>query len=403
MARTRERTIYLDYAATTGIRPEVLEAMLPYFSERYGNPSSIYALAQEARGAVDEARERVADLLGCRASEVIFTSGGTESDNTALRGAALTLRQTGNHIITSSIEHHAVLHMCNFLEDLGFDVTYLPVDRYGMVDPVELERAICDRTVLVSLMLANNEIGTIEPVAEAARLVKERARGLNRTIVFHTDAVQAAGYLDIDVGKLGVDMLSLSAHKFHGPKGAGVLYVKRGTPFSPQQVGGGQERQRRAGTENVPAMVGTAVALALATEERDWLSGHTGRLRDILIQGITRSVEGAHLNGHPTQRLPNNANFSFEGVDGESLLMALDLAGIAASSGSACTSASLEPSHVLVATGLTAEMAQANLRLTVGRDNTQEEMEQVLSTLPGLIARIRSEPVLSVVAASPEA
>ena len=403
MAQTPERMIYLDHAATTGIRPEVLEAMHPYYSERYGNPSSIYALGQEARKAVDEAREGVASLLGCRASEVIFTSGGTESDNTALRGAALTLRQTGNHIITSSIEHHAVLHMCNFLEDIGFDVTYLSVDRYGMVDLAELERAISDRTILVSIMLANNEIGTIEPVAEAASLVKERARGLNRTIVFHTDAVQAAGYLDIDVGRLGVDMLSLSAHKFHGPKGAGILYVKRGTPFSPQQVGGGQERQRRAGTENVPAMVGTAVALALATEERNWLCDHTRQLRDILIEGITQSVEGAHLNGHPTQRLPNNANFSFEGVDGESLLLGLDLVGIAASSGSACTSASLEPSHVLVAAGLTAEMAQANLRLTVGRDNTQEEMEQVLSVLPSLIARIRSEPVLSGVAASPEA
>ena len=403
MTQSPARSIYLDHAATTGIRPEVLEAMLPYYSERYGNPSSIYALGQEARKAVDEAREGVANLLGCRASEVIFTSGGTESDNTALRGAALTLRQTGNHIITSSIEHHAVLHMCNFLEDLDFEVTYLPVDRYGMIDLAELERVISDRTILVSIMLANNEIGTIEPIAGAARLVKERAKVLNRTIAFHTDAVQGAGYLDLDVDRLGVDMLSLSAHKFHGPKGAGLLYVRRGTPFSPQQVGGGQERQRRAGTENVPSMVGTAVALALATEERDWLSGHTQQLRDTLIEGIGQNIEGAHLNGHPIQRLPNNVNFSFEGVEVESLLLGLDLAGIAASSGSACTFASLEPSHVLVAAGLTAEMAQASLRLTVGRANTQEEMERVLAILPGLIARIRSEPVLSGSAASPGA
>ena len=395
MANAPGKLIYLDHAATTSVRPQVLEAMLPYLSESYGNPSSIYGLAQEARKAVDESRERVARVLSCRTSEVIFTSGGTESDNTALKGAALALRQTGNHIITTSIEHHAILHTCHFLEDMDFEVTYLPVDRYGMIDLADLEDAITDRTILVSMMLANNEIGTILPIAEAAGLVKARARAMERTIVVHTDAVQGAGYLDLDVRELGVDMLSLSSHKFHGPKGAGVLYVKRGTPFTPQEVGGGQERQRRAGTENVPGIVGTAVALELADQERDRVSDHTRHLREALIDGISRRVEGARLNGHPTHRLPNNVNFSFEGVDGESLLLGLDLAGVAASTGSACTSASLEPSHVLVATGLTAEMAQASLRLTLGRDNTEEEIQQVLDALPDLISRLRAMPSLS--------
>ena len=395
MARAPGKLIYLDHAATTSVRPQVLEAMLPYFSESYGNPSSIYALAQEARKAVDESRERVARVLGCRTSEVIFTSGGTEADNTALKGAALALRQTGNHIITTSIEHHAVLHACHFLEDMDFEVTYLAVDQYGMIDLKDLECAITDRTILVSVMLANNEIGAILPIAEAARVVKARAEAMERTILVHTDAVQGAGYLNLDVRGLGVDMLSLSSHKFHGPKGAGVLHVKRGTPFTPQEVGGGQERQRRAGTENVPGIVGTAVALELADQERDWLSGHTRHLREALIDGVSRRVEGASLNGHPTHRLPNNVNFSFEGVEGESLLLGLDLAGVAASTGSACTSASLEPSHVLVATGLTAEKAQASLRLTLGRDNTEEEIQYVLDALPELISQLRALPAYS--------
>lgn len=395
MAEASTRLVYMDHAATTSVRPEVLEAMLPYFSESYGNPSSIYTLAQEARKAVDESREAVARILGCRASEVVFTSGGTESDNTALKGAAMALRPTGNHIITTSVEHHAVLHTCHFLENLGFELTYLPVDQYGMVDLDELGRAITDRTVLVSMILANNEIGTILPIADAARLVRARARSTGRTIVFHTDAVQGAGYLNLDVRALGVDMLSLSSHKFHGPKGSGVLYVKRGIPFTPQQVGGGQERQRRAGTENVPGIVGTAVALQLATEEREWLSQHARRLRDRLIKGIQERVERVHLNGHPTQRLPNNVNFSFELVEGEPILLGLDFAGIAASSGSACTSASLEPSHVLVATGLTAELAQASLRLSLGHDNTEEDVDYVLSVLPDLVSRLRAMPSLS--------
>lgn len=390
-----DHLIYMDYAATTGMRPEVLEAMLPYFSDSYGNPSSIYTLAQDARKAVDESRETVAHLLGGRSSEIMFTSGGTESDNTAVFGAAMALLPTGNHIITTTIEHHAVLHACHFMENLGYEITYLPVDRYGMVDLSDLTDAITDRTILVTMMLANNEIGTILPVAQAAKLVKDKAKSMGRSIVFHTDAVQGAGYLDLDVKSLGVDMLSLSSHKFHGPKGVGVLYIKRGTPFTPQRVGGGQERQRRAGTENVSGIAGTAKALQLATEEREWLSEHSRHLRDRLIQGIEQKIEGAYLNGHPTERMPNNVNFSIEGVEGESLLLGLDLAGVAASSGSACTSASLEPSHVLVATGLTAELAQSSLRLALGRDNTDEDVDRVLEVLPDLATRLRAMPSLS--------
>ncbi len=392
---TPRRFIYMDNAATTPVRPEVLEAMLPYFTESYGNPSSIYSLAQESRKAVDESRERVAKVLGCRASEVLFTSGGTESDNTAIRGAAMALWPTGNHIITTAIEHHAVLHTCHYMENLGFKVTYLPVDQYGMVSLEDVAKALTDQTVLVSVMLANNEIGTIQPVAEIAKLVKARARTMARTIVVHTDAVQGAGFLDLNVRDMGVDMLSLSSHKFHGPKGSGVLYLRRGTPFTPQQVGGSQERQRRAGTENVPGIVGTAVALTLAAQEREWQARHCTSLRDRLIYGLQERVEWAYLNGHPTQRLPNNVNFCFEHVEGEPVLLGLDFAGVAASSGSACTSASLEPSHVLVAIGRTAELAQSSLRLTLGRDNTLEEVDHVLSVLPDIVKKFRAMPSLS--------
>ena len=389
------RMVYMDHAATTPVRSEVMEAMLPYFTHRFGNASSLYTLAQESRRAVDESRESVARVLGCRTSEVVFTSGGSESDNTALKGAALALKQTGNHIITTSIEHHAVLHTCQYLEDTGFRVTYLPVDRDGLVDAEDVLKAVTDETTLVSVMLANNEIGTIQPVADMARGVKEIAKKLGRTIVFHTDAVQAAGFMDIDVNALGVDMLSLSSHKFYGPKGVGVLYVRRSTPFTPQQFGGAQERQRRAGTENVPGIVGAAVALRLASEERESSSEHCLRLRDSLIQGIQERIERVHLNGHPTLRLPNNVNFSFDGVEGEPILLGLDFAGTAASSGSACTSGALEPSHVLLALGLPADLAQASLRLTLGKDNTQEDVEHVLRVLPELVGRLRAMPSLS--------
>ncbi len=389
------RMVYMDHAATTPVRPEVMEAMLPYFTHRFGNASSLYTLAQESRKAVDEARESVARVLGCRTSEVVFTSGGSESDNTALKGAASALKQTGNHIITTSIEHHAILHTCQHLEDTGFRVTYLPVDRDGLVDTEDVLKAVTEETTLVSVMLANNEIGTIQPVADMARGVKEIAKKLGRTIVFHTDAVQAAGFMDIDVNALGVDMLSLSSHKFYGPKGVGVLYVRRSTPFTPQQFGGAQERQRRAGTENVPGIVGTAVALKLASEERESSSEHCLRLRDSLVQGIQERIERVHLNGHATLRLPNNVNFSFDGVEGEPILLGLDFAGTAASSGSACTSGALEPSHVLLALGLPADLAQASLRLTLGKDNTQEDVEHVLRVLPELVGRLRAMPSLS--------
>ena len=343
-----DKIVYMDHAATTSVRQEVLAAMLPYFGDSFGNPSSIYTLAQEARQAVDESRESVAGVLGARTSEVVFTSGGTESDNAALKGVAFALRHLGNHIITTSIEHHAVLHTCHQLEQFGFEVTYLPVDRYGLIDPDDVARAVNERTILASVMLANNEIGTIEPVSEIGRILKEEARRRDQTIVFHTDAVQGAGFLDLDVKSLGVDLLSLSAHKLHGPKGVGVLYIRRGTPFEPQHMGGGQERQRRSGTENVPGIVGMAEALRLASEEREWAAAHCADLRDKTITGIQDVVERAYLNGHPTRRLPNNVNICFESVEGEPILLGLDFAGICASSGSACSSASLEPSHVLI-------------------------------------------------------
>ena len=387
--------IYMDHAGTTPMDPRVLEAMKPYFTERFGNPSSIHTVGQEARRALDDAREKVAGILGCRTSEVVFTSGGTESDNAAIRGAATALQGAGNHIITSSIEHHAVLHSCQYLENIGFEVTYLPVGRYGLVDPDEVARAINERTILVSIMYANNEIGTVEPISDIACLVKEQAQAMDRTIVVHTDAVQGAGFLDLDVKKLGVDMLSLSAHKFHGPKGAGVLYIRRGTPFLTQQLGGGQERERRSGTENIPVVVGTAVALAIAHSEREWVSEHCRRLSDLIIREIQEQIPGAHLNGHPSLRLPNNVNFSIEGIEGEPVLLGLDMAGIAASSGSACSSGSLEPSHVLLALGQSAELARGSLRLTLGKDNTEEEVNHLLSVLVDLVYRLREMPSLT--------
>ncbi len=391
------KMIYMDHAATTPVRPTVLEAMLPYFTGSFGNPSSIYTLAQESRKAVDDARETVARILGGRMGEVVFTSGGTESDNAAIKGAALALRSTGKHIVTTSIEHHAVLHTCHYLEQFGFDVTYLPVDEYGLVEPDDVGRAITDETMLVSVMYANNEIGTVEPIAEISQVVKSEAKRRGRTIVMHTDAVQAAGYFDLNARTLGVDMLSLSAHKFQGPKGAGILYVRRGTPFESQQTGGGQERQRRSGTENVPGVVGMAEALRLAELESGEAVTHTSRLRDRIVNSIFERVDGVRLNGHPMQRLPNNVNISFDSVEGEPILQGLDLAGIYASSGSACSSASLEPSHVLTAIGLTAEQAQGSLRLTLGIDNTDEEIDYLLDVLPGLVDKLRAMPTLAAV------
>ena len=382
------KTVYMDHAATTPMHPSVLEAMLPYFSRSYGNPSGIYGIGQEARKAADEARATVSSILGCRPSEVIFTSGGTESDNAALKGAAFALKEEGNHIITSTIEHHAVLNTCQYLEKVGFEVTYLSVDQFGMVNIEDLEKAITDKTVLISIMLANNEIGTIEPVSEFAKSAKANAK--HSRILFHTDAVQGASVLDLDVDKLGVDMLSLSAHKFHGPKGMGVLYLREGTRFIPQQTGGAQEGNRRAGTENVAGIVGTAAALRLAAENREASSRHCQRLRDRLIEGILTRIEDTYLNGHPTLRLPNNANISFRYVEGEAILLNLDLQGVSASSGSACTAGTEEPSHVLLATGISPEMAHSSLRFSVGPANTDDEIEYVLSVLPGIVERLRA-------------
>ena len=392
---TSSRLIYMDHAATTPVRPEVLDAMLPYFSTNFGNPSGIYGLAQESRKAIDVARETVAATLDARISEIVFTSGGTESDNTAIRGSALALASTGRHIITTSIEHHAVLHTCHSLEQYGFDVTYLPVDAAGLIDPDDVGRAIDDETTLVSVMYANNEIGVVEPISEIADVVKAEARRRGRTIVMHTDAVQAAGYLDLSARNIGVDMISLSAHKFQGPKGAGVLYIRRGTPFEAQQTGGGQERQRRSGTENVPSVVGMAEALRLAESERNETVARVKSLRDCIVEAVLERLDGVRLNGHPARRLANNVNFSFDRVEGEPILLGLDLAGISASSGSACSSASLEPSHVLTALGLTAEQAQGSLRLTLGKDNTEEDVDYLLDVLPGLVRKLRGMPSLS--------
>jgi cysteine desulfurase len=391
---TIDKLIYMDHASTTPVKREVLEAMFPYFTETFGNPSSIYSLAQEARKAVDQSRENIARVLGGRMGEVIFTSGGTESDNIALKGAASALRTTGNHIVTSSIEHHAILHTCHQLEQFGFEVTYLPVDKYGLVNPDDVQKAITDQTILVSVMLANNEIGTIQPMREISKVVKSEATRLSKTIVVHTDAVQAVGFHDLIIKDLGVDMLSLSAHKFHGPKGVGALYIRRGTPFEPQQMGGGQERQRRSGTENVPGIVGMAVALRIAIDTRDNLVSHCHAMRDKIISGVLDTIDGAYLNGHPTSRLANNVHFSFDSVEGESLLLGLDLSGICASSGSACSSASLEPSHVLIATGRSGELSRGSLRLTLSADNNMDEVDHLLSVLPRLVTKLRAMPSL---------
>ena len=396
--KSGRRVVYMDHAGTTPLHPKAWEKMAPYFLNFFGNPSSIHSVGQEARAALDSSRERVASVLSCRPSEVVFTSGGTESDNAAVCGAVFALQGTGNHIITSSIEHHAVLHACHYLETQGFQATYLPVDANGIIDPETVARALTPRTVLVSLMYANNEIGTIQPIAEVARLVKERAKATDRTIVVHTDAVQAAGFLDLSVHDLGVDLLSLSGHKFYGPKGAGVLYIRRGTPFLPQQLGGGQERERRSGTENIPGIVGLATALELAQEEREQTWQHCLALRNAIIEKVQREVPRVHLNGDQVHRLPNNVNFSFEGAEGEAMLMGLDMADIAASSGSACSSGSLEPSHVLLALGQSADVARGSLRLTLGKGNTPEDVDYLMSVLVDLMSRLREIPSLTAAA-----
>ena len=387
-----KRTVYFDHAATTPLHPKALEAMLPYLSDRFGNPSGAYALGRQAARAVDEARRTVAEVLGCRPREVVFTGAGTESINLAIKGVAFAqkLAGIGNHIVTSGAEHHAVLHSCDYLGRFGFETTYVPVDRFGMVSPQAVAEALTERTVLVSVMLANNEVGTINPVADVAAAVRERGKTLRRRIPVHTDAVQAANALALSVQALGVDLLSLSSHKFYGPKGAGVLYIRGGTPLLPLQSGGGQERQHRAGTENVAAIVGTAVALRLAQEGRAEDSRPSRRLRERIVDGVLAAVPAGTLNGHPQERLPNNAHFSFEGAESDDMLAALDRRGIAASAGSACTSATWEPSHVLAAMGVPLSRAVAALRLTVGPDNTDDEVDYLLSALPEVVAQSRA-------------
>lgn len=377
-----ERRIYMDNAATTATRPEVLEAMLPYFTQHYGNPSSIHAYGRDARRAIENARKQVAAALGCEPREVYFTAGGSESDNWAIR-CALQNKQ-GKHIITSAIEHHAVLHTCEYMEKQGYEVTYLPVDEYGLVSVDDVKKAIRPDTVLITIMAANNEIGTIQPIAEIGKLAKEAG------ILFHTDAVQAVGAVPINVKEWNVDMLSLSGHKFHAPKGVGALYVRKGIRITNLIYGGAQERGLRAGTENLPGIVGLGKAIELAVAEIPEYTERLTKLRDKLIDGILASIPDVQLNGHRTQRLPGNVNVSIRYVEGEALLMRLDLAGVAASSGSACTSGSLDPSHVLLAIGLPHEIAHGSLRLSLGNNTTEEDVDYVLETLPNIITTLRA-------------
>jgi cysteine desulfurase len=383
--------IYFDHAASAPLHPKALEAMLPYLTGRFGNPSATYTIARQAQRAIDDARHATASVLNCRPSDIVFTSGGTESVNTALKGVAFAQKKarTGNHVVTTTVEHHAVHHTCNYLEQFGFDVTYISVDRHGRADPEDVAAAVTDRTVLVSVMLANNEVGTVEPLADIVKAVAERGRALRRRIPVHTDAIQAPGSLSLDVEALGVDLLSLSAHKFGGPKGSGVLYMRRGTPFVSQMTGGGQERQRRAGTENVAGIVGQAVALQIAEENREAHNQTCSRLRDALIERILAAIPDSRLNGHPADRLANNVNVSFRGVRGDELVAALDKTDIAASAGAACGSSTWEPSHVLLAMGLSMAEAVGSLRLTLSTDNTLVEADALLEALPSLVGSLR--------------
>jgi len=382
--------IYLDHAATTPPDPRVIEAMMPMLTMFWGNPSSIYLEGQEARRALDSARKLCADLLGATSKEIVFTGGGTESDNAAIRGAAMAQRARGrgNHIVTSQVEHHAVLHTVEQLEREGFTATYLPVDADGFLDLAALEAAIGPETTVVSVMTANNEVGTIQPIAEISRIAKNK----NPNVVVHTDAVQAAGAIDITPSKLGADLVSLAAHKFYGPKGVGLLYIKNRTPWEPMMRGGSQEKERRAGTENVAGVVGMATAMKLAWDDAETRNAHTRQLRDRLLFELPERIPDTVITG-PTdleRRLPNSFSCCFRNVEGESVLLALDMADVAASSGSACTTGALEPSHVLTAMGIDGDLAHASLRLTLGHRNTNEEISRVVETLPGIVARLRA-------------
>lgn len=378
-----DRMIYLDHAATTPVKPEVLEAMLPYFTERFGNASSIYTLGRESKKAIEEARDKVAAAIHAQSREIFFTGSGTEADNWAIKGVAYANKQKGNHIITTATEHHAVLHTCQYLESDGFEVTYLPVDENGLVTPEQVRAAIKPTTILITIMFANNEIGTVQPIAEIGRVAREKG------VCFHTDAVQAIGNIHIDVEEMKIDMLSLSSHKFYGPKGIGALYVKKGIKLTSFMHGGAQERGRRASTENVPAIVGLGKAIEIASRDVDSYNSKLVALRDRTISEIQNKIPFVKLNGDRFKRLPGNVNISFEFIEGESLLLMLDMKGIAGSSGSACTSGSLDPSHVLLAIGLPHETAHGSLRLTFGEDNSDADIDYLMDVLPAIVLRLR--------------
>lgn len=377
------KIVYLDHAATTYVKPEVFEEMKPYFCEHFGNASSIYSLGRDSKKAVDEARERVAKALGAQPNEIYFTSSGSEADNWALKGIVAAHKLKGNHIITSSIEHPAVLNSCKYLEGEGFEVTYLTVDEDGMVSLEELKKAIKDTTILISIMFANNEIGTIQPIKEIGAIAKEKG------ILFHTDAVQAIGNIPINVKDMNIDLLSLSAHKFYGPKGVGVLYIRKGVKISSFIHGGQQERGKRASTENIPGIIGLGKAIELATNNLDEYNKKLIRLREKTIEGLMAKIPYIRLNGHRHNRLPGNVNISFQYIEGESLLLMLDMMGVCGSSGSACSSGSLDPSHVLMAIGLPHEIAHGSLRLTFGDENTDEDVDYILEEIPKIVTRLR--------------
>jgi cysteine desulfurase len=377
------KTIYFDHAATTPISSEVLEKMLPYLKGNFGNPSSIYFLGRESKKAIEEAREKVSKAINANPREIFFTGSGTEADNWAIKGVAYSNKDKGNHIITTSIEHHAVLHTCRYLESDGFEVTYLPVDENGLISPEDVLNAIRPNTILISVMFANNEIGTVQPIKEIGKIAKDKG------VIFHTDAVQAVGNIPIDVNELNIDLLSLSAHKLYGPKGVGALYIKKGVKITSFIHGGAQERGRRASTENVAGIVGLGEAIKIATENMEENNKKLLSLRDRTIEEVLKNIPFTRLNGDRQNRLPGNANFSFEFIEGESLLLMLDMKGIAASSGSACTSGSLDPSHVLLAIGLSHEIAHGSLRITFGKDNTHADIDILLNELPEIVGRLR--------------
>ena len=391
---TASQIIYLDHAATTPVRREVLDAMLPYFSEAFGNPSSLYAIAGESRNAIDEARARVASVLNCRTSEVVFTGGGTEADNMAVKGVAATFGEPGD-IIISEIEHHAIIHTAEQLEKDGHNVVTVPVDHYGVVDPNDVRSRLGDRDAVVSIMFANNEVGAVNDIPEITRLAKLHGGETGNRVVVHTDAVQASGKLPLDVKTLGVDLLSLSAHKIHGPKGVGVLYVRRGVKLDALIAGGGQERQRRSGTENVPGIVGMGMALALAENERQQFCRRTREFRDRFLTAVTELISGVVVNNHPENSLPHIAHISIPGLEGEPMLLGLDFKGVCASSGSACSSASVEPSHVLIGMGMSYELAAGSLRFSFGKDSREEDVEYAVSALAEVVGQLRSMPSMT--------